>query len=203
MRKTFLACLVVAAAFALSACSTLQGLPSVQDEGQSPRRTTTAAIEQVVVPTFDKLTFAAKAGALPDNFLDDVGQFSGRADTIATAYLDATAACVVIDGSLQTDPATGRACERSAVKRAFGDLSNLVAEAVNRAGPGTSTGRGLLVASLILDRQLRPSSGDVWSGYEKRPDLTLEEFNASRAALRASFDGFVAAAAAALKAPAK
>lgn len=202
MRKIFVAALAVAAAFALSACSTLQGAPSVNDQGQSPRRTTTAGIE-TTVQVFDKLTFAAKAGALPDNFLDDVGQFSGKADAIATTYLDATAACVVIDGSLQTDPATGRACERSAVKRAFGDLSDLVAEAVNRAGPGTNTGRALLVASLVLDRQLRPSSGDVWSGYEKRPDLTLEEFNASRAALRASFDAFVAAAAAALLTQAK
>jgi hypothetical protein len=173
-----------------AACSTLQGAPSVLDDGQSPRRTTVAAID-TTISVFDKLTFAAAAGALPDNFLDDVEQFAPDAENIAAGYLDATAACVVIDGALQTDPATGKVCERSAVKRAFGDLSALVAEAVQRAGPGTDTGRAILVASLLLDRQLRPSSGDVITGYEKRDDLTLEEFNAARAALHAAFDRFV------------
>lgn len=187
----------IATAVCLSACSTIQALPSVLDEGQSPRKTTVAAID-TTIGIFDKLTIAASVGALPDNFLDDVVQFAPDVEGKAVAYLDATAACVVIDGSLQTDQATGKVCEKSAVARAFGGLSDIVAEAINRVGPKTDTGRALLVASLFLDRQLRPSSGDVWSGYEKRPDLTLDEFSAARGALRASFERFVKAAAAGL-----
>lgn len=180
----------------LTACSTLQGAPSVFDDGQSPRRTTVAGIE-TVIDAFDTLTVAA--GVLPDNFLDDVEQYADKAEAVAVSYLDATEACVVLDGALQSDPATGRACEGSSVKRAFGDVSELLAEAVTRAGP-TDTGRALLVVSMLLDRQLRPSSGDIITGYEKRPDLTREAFQAARGALKAAFDRFRAAAASALAA---
>lgn len=195
--------LVLMGAFILSAaaCASIQAAPSVMDEGQSPRKTTVAAIE-TTIGIFDKLTMASVVGALPDNFLDDVVQFSPEVESRAVAYLDATAACVVIDGALQTDPATGRVCEKLAVVRAFGGLSDIIAEAINRVGPKTDTGRALLVASLFLDRQLQPSSGDIWSGYEKRPDLTLEDFDAARVALRASFERFVTAAKTALATPA-
>lgn len=198
MRVAHIAIALVAGltCFLTPACA---NLPSVRDEGASPRRTTAAAIE-TTIGVFDKMTIAATAGALPDNFLDDVGQYAPSAEEIATGYLDATAACINIDGALQSDPATGRACEKSAVKRAFGDLSALVADAVQRVGPATDAGRAILVASLLLDRQLRPASGDVWTGYEKRADLTLDEFNGYRTALKASFDRFVAASAAALAA---
>lgn len=181
---------------ALSACATFQGAPSVFDDGQSPRRTTVAAID-TVIGALDRMTLAA--GVLPAPFLDDVDEFADQVERVATGYLDATEACVVLDGSLQSDASTGRACDSSVVKRAFGDVSDMLAEAVQRAGP-TDTGRGLLVASLLLDRQLRPSSGDIITGYEKRPDLTREEFQAARAALKTAFDRFRAAAADALAA---
>lgn len=195
---------LAALSLAASACASFQSidsLPSVLDEGQSPRKTTVAAID-TTISIFDKLTIATTAGVLPHNFLDDVVQYSGDVEARATTYLDATAACVVIDGSLQTDEATGKVCEKSAIVRAFGGLSDIVAEAINRVGPKTDTGRALLVASLFLDRQLRPSSGDVWTGYEKRPDLTLDDFNAARGALRVSFERLVTAAKAALAVPA-
>lgn len=183
----------------LAACSTLQAMPSVLDEGQSPRKTTLAAIE-TTIGVFDKLAVAAAAGALPANFLDDVIEFAPLVEARAVTYLDATAACVVIDGSLQTDPAVGQVCEKSAVFRAYGGLSDILAEGIQRVGPATDTGRALLVVSLFIDRQARPSSGDIWSGYEKRPDITLEEFNAARGALRSSFQRFVTAAQAGLSA---
>lgn len=199
----FLAALAVCAlAVVMSACSTIPGVPSVTNEGQSPRKTTVAAIEGVVIPAFEKLTLVATLGALPDNFLDDVVQFAPDLEARASAYLDATAPCVTIDGVLQTDPALGRPCHKSELDRAYFAVSDMLAEAVQRAGPGSDTGRGLIVLSLFLDRQLRPSSSDVWSGYERRPDLTLEEFDAARAALRVSFERLVTAAKAALDAPA-
>lgn len=190
MRHTFIAGFLIAIV-ALSACGTLQAAPSLLDQGQSPRRSTLAGME-LVSQGLERLTVGAPL--LPVSFLDDVDHYADRAETAAARYLDATEACVVIDGALQTDTSTAAACDKSLVGRAFGDVSSLLAEAAARAGP-TDTGRGLLFLSIVLDRNLAPSSGDFISGYEKREDVTRDAFRQARASLKAAFDKFRKAAA--------
>lgn len=190
---------VVALASLSAACASMGGLPSVLDEGKSPRSTTIGAIDTAVT-VLDKLTIAAEADLLPAPFLDDVGEHAATVTGVATAYLDATEACVVIDGALQTDTSVGRPCTRSAIGRAFGDLRSVVRLAIDKASAAgaVDTARGLLVASLLLDGQMRPASGDVWTGYEKVDDRPRAEFAGARLALKAAFDRFTAASAGSL-----
>jgi len=191
---TMIAC---AASLMLAACGTItpNGAPSLNDEGVSPRWTTVGAAD-TVIDVMDGLTDAATLGLLPANFADDIVQFAPDVEKVAVAYLDATASCVVIDGSLQTDPATGGVCSKSVLLRTFGDVSTLLRQAAIKAGVNTDAGRVLGVASIVLRRQLQPSPGDVWTGYAKTPDVPLEQFNAMRDDLRAARDRLIEAAAA-------
>ncbi|MBI1359880.1 MAG: hypothetical protein GC155_06295 [Alphaproteobacteria bacterium] len=200
MKRVFVF-LAAALMLALPACSTVgnltQGLPSVNDNGASPRKTTIQAANQAIA-VMDDLTIAANAGALPHNFLDDIVQFAPDVETRVSAYLDNTAACVVIDGSLQTDPAVGIPCSQSAFRRAFDDVSGLLLQATKLVDPKTDEGRAVVLAAIVLQTQLRPAAGGVWDGYSKDPDITLDVFNGMRSSLKASKDRLVEAATAAL-----
>jgi len=187
------------AALGLLSMGGCASLPSVNDEGLSPRSTTLAAVE-TTIQVLDDVTIATQAGVMPDNLLDDIVQYMPKAADVATVYLDNTAACVVVDGALQTDPAAGGSCSKSAFRRAFRDLSATLMQVSAVAGLDTDTGRAVALAAILLRRQLEPASGDVWSGYQKVEDVSLEDFQAARTALAAARDRLVTAAQAALAA---
>jgi hypothetical protein len=193
MRSLQLFCLAALACLS-SACASMS-LPSLSNDGESPRRTTSGAIE-LTIGVLRDLDTAAGAGMLSDNFLDDVVQFAPVLTERATVYLDNTAACVAIGGVLQSDPATGRACQKSEISRAFGSLKDILYAASDLAYSqgDTNTGRTIGLAAVLLRRQLEPSAGDVFDGYDTREDLTLAEFDSARAALRAAMEQLVATA---------
>lgn len=184
------------AVLALSACGTMRlpnNVPSFGDEGESPRATTMAA-SVTVIDVMNKLADIGQLGLLPPNFADDIVEFAPDVEKVATAYLDATAACVVIDGALQTDKEAGGRCQKSTILRAFGDVSDLLWKASLSAGIDTSAGRALGISSVLLRNQLAPAPGGVVSGYMKVDDIPLEQFDAMRGELRAARDRLLAAA---------
>ena len=184
--------MIVAAGLALclSACA---GGPSLFNKGDSPRQSAAAGME-IVLDATRELTDAAALGVLPPALVADIAEYGPVVRERAAAYLDATQACIVIDGGLKTDPAADGECEASAFKRAFGDLDQIMRSWALSVGVDTDQGRAIYLASVLARRVARPASGDVINGYTKEEDIELAAFLSLRADVATAFDDLLATA---------
>lgn len=195
--------LFVLCAALMTACATI---PSLRDDGLSPRQTTLNAAQRIE-PMLDELTLLVGAGALSDNLTDDIAQFGPKAGELLAVYFDATEACVVIDGALSSDPASGRTCKLGTLRGVYDELDILIWQWAVKTGLDTKAGQAIAAARLVVELSTQPASGGVISGFRKEPDVPLAQFQKRRAELKPKFEALIAAAArraaAAKTAPAK
>ena len=202
MNRFLNACLAAALGLAATACASLPSGPSLLDEGLSPRTTTVEAIRKID-PLLTELPALISAGVVSNNVTDDIVQYAPIVEKLAGAYFDATEACVVIDGALQSDPASGRTCKRSTLRAIYDELDQEIRNWALQTGLDTKAGQVIWAARLIVSMTTKPASGDIITGYRKEPDVPLEDFQAIRAGVKAKFETLVATAAARVDGPAK
>lgn len=176
----------------MTACASI---PSFNHDGLSPRQTTINAANKIE-PVLDDLTVLVGAGALSDNMTDDIAQYGPQAGQLLSGYFDAAEACVVIDGALVSDPATGRPCQLGTLRGIYDQLDGLVWKWAIDTGLDTKAGQAIAAMRLVVELTTQPASGGPISGYRKDPDVPLDQFQARRAQLKPKFEALISTAAA-------
>ena len=174
-------------AFALTACSTLQSLPSVRDKDNTPRQAAVIVKEDVGAAVAD-LADLCEAGILKPETRAVIADYGPKIRTIVGTYADSAAYCVVIDGRLQTDPAAGHVCARGDVKAVTSELPMLLTDAGRAIGLETTTGYRVFLAGIAARRIVGTNIGGVIDGFSKDPDIPLDEYLAVWAPVQADAD---------------
>jgi hypothetical protein len=182
---------LAAVATSLAACSTLQALPSVRDKDNTPRQAA-AIVQADVGPAVADLADLCEIGILQPDTKAVIAEYAPKVRTIVGAYADSAANCVVINGALQTDPATGKVCARGDVKAATSQLPELLSDAGRAIGLDTPTGYKVFLAGFAARRIVGTNTGGVIDGFSKDPDIPLDEYLAVWAPVQASADRLMA-----------
>ena len=101
------ACLALAAS--LTGCAGF-ALPSVMDKDASPR-TAAVVVKNDIAGAIADLADLCEGGILQPDTKAVIAEHGPAIRKGVGAYADSAAACVVIDGRLQTDPTAGESCE--------------------------------------------------------------------------------------------
>lgn len=179
--------ILAAAAIALSACSTLQALPSVRDKDNTPRQAA-VVVQADVGPAVSDLADLCEAGILHDSTRAAIAEYGPKIRSIVGAYAASARNCVVIDGSLRTDTTTGQVCARGDVKSLTADLPNLLQDAGRSIGLDTATGYRVFIAGFAAKRFIGTNTGGVIDGFSKEPDISIAEYDAVWAPVQADAD---------------
>ena len=178
-----LSVLAASAAFFVSACT----VTSVYD------RDTTVRIANVEVA--DTLnTYAKDLIVLLENDAvgEDLKAYARRHGpsvvTLLEAFFETGEACVVIDGRLVSDPASGKTCERGTVRDDTKLLASQLFELGMQAGLDTEVGLAAFAASRAMDRLIGRNDGGIIDGFQKGDDLSLQAYKDALGPLRLSRD---------------
>ncbi len=184
------ACLALAAT--LTGCAGL-ALPSVMNKDASPRTAAVVVKEDIAGAVMD-LANLCETGILQPETKAVIAEFGPPIRKGVGTYADSAAACVVIDGRLQTDPASGQACTRGEVKAVTSMLPRLLTDAGMALGLNTPTGYRTYLAGIAARRIVGTNTGGVIDGFSKEPDIPLQEYLAVWKPVQANADRLMACA---------
>lgn len=191
--KLFLTPLIVVAAFMVTACAGFQALPSVMDKDSSPRAAA-MIVKDDVAPAVADLADLCEGGILQPDTKAVIAEYGPAIRKAVGTYADSAAACVVIDGRLQTDPASGQACARGEVKAVTSMLPGLLTDAGMALGLDNPTGYRTYLAGIAARRIIGTNTGGVIDGFSKDPDIPLEDYLAIWKPVQADADRLMACA---------
>lgn len=183
------------AVITLSACSSLQAIPSVLDKDNSPRQAA-VIVKDDIAPAVTDLADLCELQVLQPETKAVIAEYGPKIRTAIGAYAESAAACVVIDGRLQTDPATGEACARGSVKSVTSQLPGLLTDAGMTLGLDTPTGYRTYLAGIAARRIIGTNIGGVIDGFSKETDIPLDEYRAVWSPVQADADRLMACVAA-------
>lgn len=184
-----LACL----ALSLGACATsLSALPSVGSKDNTPRAVG-VMITKDFGPPLAELADACEAGLLSDRTREIVADHGQTIRKSIGAYADTARACVVTDGRLTTDAASGGECFRGSLKAVSGALPAVLKKAGTEIGG--ETGRELYLAGLVASTFIGDGEGGFIAGFKQTEDVPLAAYDAAWAPVQASADRLAACAA--------
>jgi hypothetical protein len=186
------------AAFALSACGTLNGLAGGSSEPSVSPRWAVLKAAETIEPVLDEVTVLIATGIVSDNVADDIAEHGPIIQRIVGAYFDGAEACIVAGGQLETEVAAGRQCERSTLLALYESLDGeIIAWMIDASARGEqATAATIGAARLVVSLVPKPVAGGPFPGYRDEPDVPLDLFQARRAVLKAKFETMLAAAAA-------
>lgn len=163
------------AAMALAACSTVDNLRAVGEKRETPR-TAAVLVAQDLTPALQDLALLCEAGILGDDTKALIARHGPKIVDVAEAYFESADACVVTDGTLQTDTSVAGACNRGTVRDASRVLPTELARTASEFGLDTDVGKGLFLASVIARRVAPTDDGVFLSGFEKDDTLTYQDY---------------------------
>lgn len=184
---------LAAGALALSACASLEALPSVGAKENSPRTVGLVLAKDFGAP-LDALAEACEGGLVSDSVRDIVTEYGPTIRQAVGLYASTARACVVLDGNLVTDPASGGECFRGSVQRASGALPSVLKEA--GLAIGGDEGKQLYLAGLVATTFLGAGDGGSLGGWKATDDVPLSVYDAGWAPVQASADRLASCAAA-------
>ena len=185
--------------FALGGCATGVGaLPSVGNKDNSPRAAAVMLAKDFDAPLAE-LADACEAGFLGEATRDIVADHGQTIRKSIGTYAATARACIVTDGRLETDPASGGECFRGSLKRVSGALPAVLKEAGQAIGG--EAGRELYLAGLVASTFIGTRDGGLIDGFKQTSDVPLATYDAAWAPVQASADRLAACAAAPAEAP--
>ena len=179
----------------VAGCQTFQALPSVQDKDNSPR-SVGIIMKNDVGPAVSDLADLCEGGILAPDTKALIVEYGPIVRRAVGTYAASARACVVIDGSLQNDPAVAERCKRGTVKQASTALPDVLRDVGRAIGVETPTGQKLYLAGFAAARLVGTNTGGVIDGFEKVPDVTLEAYDAAWERVQADADRLASCAAA-------
>jgi hypothetical protein len=182
---------VAVMSLSMAACASIQALPSVRDKDNTPRQAA-AIVQADVGPAISDLADLCEIGILEPETKAVIAEYGPKVRSIVGAYADSAANCVVIDGALQTDPATGKFCARGDVKAVTTQLPDLLSDAGRAIGLDNPTGYRVYLAGFAARRIVGTNTGGIIDGFSKDPDIPLDEYLAVWAPVQASADRLMA-----------
>lgn len=184
---------------ALGACASgVAALPTVGTKDNSPRAAAVMMAKDFGAPLAE-LADACEAGLLGDTTREIVADHGQTIRKAIGAYADTARACLVTDGRLETDPASGGECYRGNLKRATGALPAVLKEAGQAIGG--AAGREIYLAGLVASTFIGTGDGGILTGFKQTSDVPLATYDAAWAPVQASADRLAACAAAPAEAP--
>ena len=186
MRYLFVS-MAAAMTFALAGCSGGISKLSVLDRDETPR-TAAIAVAEDLTPALEDVALLCEAGVLEDDTRASIATYGPRLVEAAETYFESAEACVVIDGALQTDPGSGKACRRGTVREVSRLLPAELASASTAFGLGSDVGRGLFIASIVTRRIIGNNDGGAIDGFAKDDDLSADQYFEALGPLRDARD---------------
>lgn len=178
--------------FALAACASFPAIPSVGSKDNSPRSAAVLMATDFGAPLAE-LAGACEAGFLSERTREIVADHGQTIRTAIGAYAATARACVVTDGRLTTDPASGGECFRGSLQRVSGALPAVLKEAGQAIGG--DPGRELYLAGLIASTFIGTGDGGFIDGFKQTDDVPLATYDAAWSPVQASADRLAACAA--------
>ena len=171
---------------ALSACSTVNKL-SVLDRDETPR-SAAIAVASDVTDGLNEIALLCEAGGLSQELAATIVQHAPPVIDVAEEYFESAEACVVIDGALQDDPASGLNCERGTVRKVTARFPTILASTAGEFGLDSKTGLALYLASRAVNRYAGNNDGGVIDGFSKNDELNRDQYIEALAPLRDARD---------------
>lgn len=183
-----LACL----ALAMTACASLAAIPSVGNKDNSPREVGVLMANEFG-PAIAELADACVGGLVSDGTREIIAEYGPSLRQTIGTYAATARACVVADGRLTSDPASGEQCFRGSVQRVAGALPAVLKEA--GLAIGGDQGRELYLAGLVASTFIGGNDGGLVDGFVHTDDVPLATYDAAWAPVQASADRLAACAA--------
>lgn len=176
---------------ALAGCATSRALPSVGNKDNSPR-TVGVIMADEFGPAISGLADACEAGLINGEAISIITDYGPTIRQTIGTYAATARACVVTDGALTSDPASGGECFRGSLKRVSGALPAVLKEAGQAIGG--ERGRELYLAGLVASTFIGSSDGGLIDGFKHTSDVTLAAYDAAWAPVQADADRLAACA---------
>lgn len=170
----------------LSACSTVSKL-SVLDRDETPR-SAAVAVAGDITSGLNEIALLCEAGGLSQELAATIVQHAPPVIEVAEEYFESAEACVVIDGALQDDPASGMNCQRGSVRKVTARFPTVLASTAGEFGLDSRTGLALYLASRAVSRYAGNNDGGVIDGFTKNDELNRDQYIEALAPLRDARD---------------
>lgn len=192
MMRSLFGAAVAGCLLMLGACASFAAIPSVGNKDNSPRQVGVILAKDFGVPLAD-LADACEGGLLSASTLEIVAEHGPTIRQAVGTYAATARDCVVTEGRLTTDPATGGQCFRGSVQRVAGALPAVLKEA--GLAIGGDHGRDIYLAGLVAGTFVGSNDGGVIDGFVHADDVPLATYDAAWAPVQASADRLAACAA--------